>query len=641
MQIGFGAKLQEEEEQNEVLYPERLVVNSFLEEQLKESSYPLDISTSMEIEYEEPVPEELQEKIDYEEPIQVDKELQEKIDYEGPIQIDKELQENNEFKFVNPVIHNHFVLDLFESKSFKDKNVLEEFTYKIVPKHPTEKIPMNHVILHLKALFTTLLEEMQQKYGDTAKVRVFIWHVALKKQIIIPPQFLDKVSSDILISEIEDHLYSAGELPIDENLQINLAVANLDLKGASRRKILSANHDPHFKTSVVQIQNSEDNLCLHRAIAVGLSNLDEIKPHGKKRIPFTYKQMKERRGSIQKRGAYSAITQAGIPHTKTQEDELIPLREGCIFDIPLYEKKFKVSIVVFSAQYNNSPVYPGNPYHEDKIFLYHSKIKERGHFDLITSPKGMMSTPYFCVHCLKGFSSAYKHSCKYWCSICGRPECIEGKRVKQCTDCNKLCRSADCYQLHKEKKTRGRGKNKGLILASLCEQFWECPECHVTLKRSERAISSHKCGEMKCNVCQQYHMDSNHLCYMRSIDSESKHDKFIFYDYECHQEDGIHRPNFVVAHSICSFCEHEPVTELAKCNNCGSRCPLCDSFNKKENEFEKNPCDTCGHRQVIFQGANTNTNFCEWLISPHHRDFTVIAHNARAYDAYFIYEYLM
>ena len=131
-----------------------------------------------------------------------------------------------------------------------------------------------------------------------------------------------------------------------------------------------------------------------------------------------------------------------------------------------------------------------------------------------------------------------------------------------------------------------------------------------------------------------------HLCYMRAFSSDLAPEKFIFYDFECTQENGKHVPNFVVAHSIFNDCESEPVTGESTCKNCGSRCHLCDKFNKKENEWERNPCEGCGKRQTIFKGNNTSTEFCQWLISDQHKNVTAIAHNARAYDAYFIYEYL-
>ena len=48
-----------------------------------------------------------------------------------------------------------------------------------------------------------------------------------------------------------------------------------------------------------------------------------------------------------------------------------------------------------------------------------------------------------------------------------------------------------------------------------------------------------------------------------------------------------------------------------------------------------------GFRQKIFSGASTKEDFCKWLFTETHKGFTVIAHNARGYDAYFLYDYLM
>ena len=92
---------------------------------------------------------------------------------------------------------------------------------------------------------------------------------------------------------------------------------------------------------------------------------------------------------------------------------------------------------------------------------------------------------------------------------------------------------------------------------------------------------------------------------MRSFTSDLTPEKFIFYDFECTQVDGKHKPNFVVAHSICTTCEDSPVTSESTCNNCGSRCMICDKFNKDENEFERYPCVGCGQRQMIFKGPKT------------------------------------
>ena len=69
---------------------------------------------------------------------------------------------------------------------------------------------------------------------------------------------------------------------------------------------------------------------------------------------------------------------------------------------------------------------------------------------------------------------------------------------------------------------------------------------------------------------------------MRAFASEVNPEKFIFYDFECTQENGIHVPNFVVAQGVCSHCEKSLSLKKLSVYNCGSRCHLCDKYDKKE-----------------------------------------------------------
>lgn len=88
---------------------------------------------------------------------------------------------------------------------------------------------------------------------------------------------------------------------------------------------------------------------------------------------------------------------------------------------------------------------------------------------------------------------------------------------------------------------------------------------------------------------------------------------FIFYDFECRFDTGEHIPNFCVAQRACEACIRQSV---------------------------KTPCLCCdqvpGPREVIFQGDETLSQFCEWLFDPIHVGTTAIAHNAQGYDAQFI-----
>ena len=261
------------------------------------------------------------------------------------------------------------------------------------------------------------------------------------------------------------------------------------------------------------------------------------------------------------------------------------------------------------------------------------------HFDKIVKMNGLLNKSYYCDYCDKAFQNRNGHVCAVWCNVCGREQYEREGNWGPCPDCNKPMRSRQCFIEHKRNK-RGVGRMRNVVLPSMCEQFWDCKDCGARMKRTDRG--NHECGEIMCGNCSQtYMVHEEHLCYMRSHASDLNPDKFIFYDFECNQETGKHEPNFAVAQSICSQCEDNPVTSTATCKNCGSRCMLCNQFNEREKEWERDPCRGCGKRQVIFRGPDTKTLFCKWLISNQHKDVTAIAHNARGYDSYFIYDWLI
>ena len=110
-------------------------------------------------------------------------------------------------------------------------------------------------------------------------------------------------------------------------------------------------------------------------------------------------------------------------------------------------------------------------------------------------------------------------------------------------------------------------------------------------------------------------------------------------------EDGTHQPNLVVAQSICEHCcDVTRVTESSVCDYCGHRCRGCASWNEEGTHFERPPCgqgQRCGRRKMVFHGAKTVLDFCSWLFSPQHRNVVAFAHNARSYDSYFLYHYLI
>ena len=158
------------------------------------------------------------------------------------------------------------------------------------------------------------------------------------------------------------------------------------------------------------------------------------------------------------------------------------------------------------------------------------------------------------------------------------------------------------------------------------------------MKRSRQ--TEHECGEWQCQHCKNYFL-SEHFCHMQSATPKPIKPRFVFFDFECRQDGGTHIPNFVVAQTVCSDCEDSEVTANSECATCGDRCELCSKWDAKKNEYKNAPCHGCGKRQIVFQGDNTRDVFGAWLFNGLRKHSTVLAHNAKGYDAHFLLAYLI
>ena len=161
---------------------------------------------------------------------------------------------------------NHFVLEGINSKSFKQSNAAREITYSARLRDPADDVPLNCLLQHLHALFDRILQEARRDYGESGVMRIYISHPKLEKAIIVPPTYLGYLTSELILEHIDNVLYSAGEIPADESLEINAGVVEL-IQGNGRKPIINLERDIKSKRSFVHIKNT-DNSCLPRAIIV-------------------------------------------------------------------------------------------------------------------------------------------------------------------------------------------------------------------------------------------------------------------------------------------------------------------------------------------------------------------------------------
>ena len=554
------------------------------------------------------------------------------------------LQQDNLQQDVANFPHEYFTLECKSTRNFRDhtEDIAQEFSYTAVLKNSRPNTYLQSIIPLLFNLFESLIDEIKQIYRDFDYIRIFITHKSLTScNIIIPPTFVKDMSPNLILQEIGRIIRSNNAIPADQQLQINVAAIR-NLKGSSFLAITNIWNDLIKKRCILSIKNN-DLLCLPRAIALGIAHNNYRNDPNNENLKRIYANMRKsdqggKRGgghirmttTLQKRTALDYLKRAQLPN-----------REGIITDIPHYEEALGVGINVFSCSYGNKNIYKANENYLQRITLYHTSNidgKGNGHFSVITKINSLVSRSYYCSHCNVGYNNKTKHHCDKKCNLCEREDCLK-IQVSSCPECFAPCRSEECIRQHREKKK--------------CADMLFCQFCHVRLKgfhKPERSPLLHSCGETFCSNCMFYYLEEGdmHRCYMKgtpTVQTDYLHDekRFIFYDFESMQEgESEHIPNLVVSHSICASCEEDTqVTPNSKCNRCGSRCSLCDKRSTAKKGFCLPPCSNCAHREKIFSGPETVETFCQWLIHPQHKNTIVMAHNAKAYDAYFIYTYLI
>ena len=551
----------------------------------------------------------------------------------------------------------YFEVALESTHSFKHRknDLVSESSYKVSLKknafnqdQEEEEVYLGDIENQLHHMFQSLLREIGNKYKQTDLVRVFITHEEMvNTNIVIGPDYLGNINVDTIMSKISEVIRSNSFIPANQGLKINVAAIH-NIKGLKYSLVTSISRDLHLKKCVIMIKNN-DHMCLPRAIAVAIAREKHMKNPNNKFLLSQYKAICKTSGKKNSKHISNNLqTRTAVAYMKKA---LIPLNSvGTLDHIPLYEEALNIGITVIAARGGNKRVYRSNTYYEDQIFLYYINAAEsqEGHFSVISKITGLLRKSYYCDECCVGFNNRGSHKCKNWCNACDNKDCFHEENIL-CPECNTFCRSRECFQRHKT--PRGKAKSPP------CDVKLFCPLCFTSLHKFRKlnwSLKMHKCENAFCQNCKVTYSTEEevHRCYMRSIPSKKcaeksfgKARRFIFYDFESMlKADGTHEPNLVVACSICENCgtgDKVQRSTVKYCSTCGNRCKNCEKL-KKDEGFLTLPCPKkCGKKQIVFSGPKTVELFCEWLFSNQHKNVTVMAHNARSYDNYFIYGYLI
>ena len=471
------------------------------------------------------------------------------------------------------------------------------------------------ILKTLKKLFQSIINRIASDIPPNDLIRLTMDNPELDYPIVMPFMRRSALSVDRILSEIERVLQSYEQFVLDETFGVEFVHVHL-LKGSGqkRKPYVDISRLLDNKRSIIQIRN-KDELCCARALVTAMARVQNHPQWNNIRQGH----------KIQEQLARDLHSKAGVPLTACTLDN--------VKQFQMVLPDFQIHIL--SKEHFNAIIYQG-PEGGIPVYLYYHDE----HFDVITKVTGFLDRSYFCLQCKKGYNNKEKHSCNNACHLCRHIHNDKEEDWVHCKHCNCKFVNQTCYDLHLKQTESGN---------STCKAYFRCQECNQLINKAKQK-SDHICGEQYCKVCKGYFAEG-HLCYMTSVEEENCKPnstkkqmnslKYIFFDFECRQDDQIecekgYRPN---NNNKCSNCCKSTCGSFAHVPNVCVVHKVCDVCLDKP-IFPTSKCDYCGLNERIFSGSDTTTLFCKWLFSKENVGATVICHNFKGYDSYPILNYL-
>ena len=428
-------------------------------------------------------------------------------------------------------------------------------------------------------IFEHLLRDVTVGMDGKDQVRFILRSTQLDTPISLPFMPLHQLTPERVFSQIERVIQSNQDFRLNDTVTVDIIHVKAPQGSGRKRTVLDLDEYLHKKKSIITIQNNDD-LCLARALVVAIAKIEKDPKY--KSITDSRKSEQERKARELHQAVSVPLGPCGIPEVEMFQNHLT---------------SYEINIV--SAEYNNCIIYPPKPSTSKAkpIYLY----LHGGHYDVITSMPGFMCSAYYCHKCKRPYSDILGHLCEGMCRSCCSFNCnahdpdINTNWYLECSQCNRGFNSQACYDRHKEPIGNTR---------SVCEGVKKCGKCGKSVQLRQLDPKKHVCGR-KCKTCGvSLGEKDEHKCYIQKSEKKSEqnseerqYNELLFFDFECTQEDGIHKPNLCIVH------------------------------------------DEAGHEK-LFQGKDTTADFCKWLFTKDHQHCIVVAHNFQGYDGYFIQKYL-
>jgi hypothetical protein len=531
----------------------------------------------------------------------------------------------------------------------------------------------------LTSMFQEVINTAARQYSKQDKARITIAHDDLPDEVFVHLQDISNLSGEAVMNRFTKVLNSHKDMSVDNSFKISVGLLKSHKGGAGKRLPIHPHLDETFfssifnKTSVVEIVGSEkenEKVCAAMSIVVCMAKIE-----GMKRSNYLNLINKDRQGN----SGHQTLRSRAIrlqQQTQLRIDTPVSVNQLSEFEKIL---KVKICVIQFLDQSHEPTLSQcSDTEYEKVIFLY---LDSQEHFHSIVNPAAFLPKKKICLKCFK-IVQFKSHICSNGqeqkkCFSCQRFDCKKGQLVK-CNDCNFTCFGKSCFEAHKSilpQTTKGTDDHQ----LSLCQKRHKCNQCEKVIELQKQKLEDHICGQYHCLQCSKF-VDLDHLCFLRRKKTKISKGKFLYFDFETTQDDvfmcekgyvqrgraencdrctyeytcsscrqckncrkpncgrTFHQPNLAVCQSACDQCKSEKLLPGSICRFCGDICLDCFNLRKSGNFDKMVECKrpNCGAREVIFKGDNTLDSFCEWLISPIHKDTTVLAHNSKAFDSCFI-----
>lgn len=339
----------------------------------------------------------------------------------------------------------------------------------------------------IQSAFTNLLDTFKQKiinFKCSDRIAISFENSDYSGEpLYISFRRADQLTADVILNRIEAVLQSNANFIYDQNLIISLNHIPMPIGNGRRKQIRGVDTLDFFKNkrSLISYKNMNDTFCLVYALILA-KTFCEGQNNYLKKIQNNSKLLKEK----------------GLELCHSASVDLS--NGGGLEEIIAFQNYFKdqYRIVVYSGRSGTSILYENKEQNDlPKLNI----LFENNHYAPIKSLTGAFNFSYYCdeIECHKGYSSIYKHKCKFVCESCfAKPPCNKNNIYKDCTTCGRCFKGTQCFTNHLNRK--------------ICDNYKKCGKCYTVYIKQK---TPHICHTKYCGTCQEY-LNVSHKCFMQN-----------------------------------------------------------------------------------------------------------------------------